>query len=147
LLSLARSAVTSAQRQYPDRAFHLSSQGDSWLLGDADRLGQVLGNLLDNAARHSPPGEPITVSVVGTEERVTLVVSDRGTGIPPQHLPHLFDRFYRAGGTDNDGLGLGLAIVKHLCEAHGGTISVASTVGEGSCFTVSLPSSPSNLHY
>jgi signal transduction histidine kinase len=116
------------------------------VLGDAGRLDQVLGNLLDNAARHSPPGGAIAVVVSGAEGRVSLTVADNGAGIPPQHLPHIFDRFYRAGGADKDGLGLGLAIVKHLCEAHGGTISVESATGRGSRFTVSLPSSPSDLH-
>ena len=108
---------------------------------DRQRLGQVFANLLTNAAKYSPAGGAITVraSVEAGEARVA--VSDQGVGIPPDALPHLFDRFYRVAATAGHapGLGLGLYIARRIIEAHGGTLSVASAPGVGSTFTVSLP--------
>jgi signal transduction histidine kinase len=108
---------------------------------DQDRMAQVLGNLVDNALRYTPPGGAITLGA-RTEGAVTLLtVQDTGAGIPPQDLPHVFDRFYRgdsARPTDEGESGLGLAIAKSIVEAHGGTISVASAPGEGTTFTIAL---------
>ncbi len=111
---------------------------------DADRLGQVLGNLLDNALRHTPGGGTVTL---GARQRdaggVLLTVRDTGQGIGAEHLPHLFERFYRADTArdrDHGGSGIGLAIAKALVEAHGGTITACSD-GEdrGATFVVALP--------
>lgn len=111
----------------------------------ADRraLEQVFGNLLDNALKYGSPG---VVRITGTSEgtRIRLAVADEGPGIEPQHLPRLFERFYRVdAGRSRElgGTGLGLAIVKNLVEAMDGTVSVASVTGEGSTFSVILPSS------
>ncbi len=109
--------------------------------GDADRLGQVFGNLIDNALIHTPAGGQDTVSAAAVPAGVAVTVADTGTGIPPADLPRIFERFYqvdkarvRAGG-----VGLGLAISHEIVAAHGGTLGVESVVGEGSRFTVRLP--------
>lgn len=107
--------------------------------GDEDRLVQVVTNLIDNAIQHTPPGGVITVDVRRENGRARLSVADTGEGIPPQALPHLFERFYRVRGTRAQGTGLGLAIVKHLVEAHGGSVAVESEPGAGARFEVRLP--------
>ncbi len=111
--------------------------------GDVGRLGQVLGNLVMNALRHTPHGGTIALSAEATSSGVRIAVGDTGQGIPPEDLPYIFDRFWRgdrsrshAGGA---GSGLGLAIARQLVQAHGGTISVDSQPGEGTVFTIELP--------
>jgi signal transduction histidine kinase len=114
---------------------------------DPDRLSQVLHNLLSNALRHTPPGGEISLRAgyqEGETRRVWLAVQDTGEGIPPEQLPHVFDRFYRADPARSrarGGTGLGLAIVRAIVEAHGGQVSAASdgVPGQGSTFTVYLP--------
>lgn len=95
-------------------------------------------NLLDNAVRFSPPGAPVIVEVDSAGAALQIAVIDRGPGISPANLPRIFDRFFTTDA-DKDGTGLGLAITKTVVEAHGGTIHVASTPGEGATFTVTLP--------
>jgi signal transduction histidine kinase len=112
---------------------------------DPERLAQVLGNLVGNALRHTPGGGRITLAAGQLAGSIHLIVQDTGTGIAPDDLPHVFDRFYRgdaARETDEGESGLGLAIAKSLVEAHGGTISVSSTRGEGTTFVIALPSQP-----
>lgn len=108
---------------------------------DAERLGQVLANLVRNAVRHTEPGGIVVVALRSEPDAVVLEVRDTGKGIPPEELPHIWERFYR-GGEDrvaaSDGAGLGLALVKELTEAMGGEVAVESSVGKGSCFTVRL---------
>ncbi len=109
--------------------------------GDARGLEHVLSNLVDNAVKYCPAGASIVVRATQEGERVRLVVSDTGNGIPPEHLPRLFERFYRVdAGRSRElgGTGLGLSIVKHMVEAMRGAVSVESVVGKGSTFTVSL---------
>lgn len=110
---------------------------------DPDRIGQVLANLIDNALRHTPEGGRVTVSCRRVGHWVEYAVADTGAGIAADHLPHLFDRFYRvdsARDRTHGGSGIGLAIAKALIEAHGGGISVASAgPGQGSTFSVRLP--------
>lgn len=110
---------------------------------DADRLRQVTNNLLNNALRHSPKGGEILVTVEQKERQLTVSVKDEGSGIDPEHLDHVFERFYRtdsARSRDRGGTGLGLAIVKAIVEAHDGQVSAESLGAEqGSVFTVSLP--------
>jgi heavy metal sensor kinase len=111
------------------------------VLGDAQWLKQAVINLLDNAIRYTPPGGAVTVRLHSMEERVAVSVEDTGPGIEPQHLPYLFDRFYRtdsARARDCGGTGLGLPIVKGIVDAHGGAISLTSEVGKGSVFMLSL---------
>ncbi|MEZ4639122.1 MAG: ATP-binding protein [Caldilineaceae bacterium] len=97
--------------------------------GDEERLGQVFGNLLANALRHTPAGSHVDVDLRAGEGYVNLAVIDDGEGIPPEDLPHVFDRFYRGDRSrsrQTGGSGLGLAIVRQLVEAHGGEIRVQS---------------------
>jgi signal transduction histidine kinase len=112
------------------------------VLVDSSRFAQILRNLLRNAVTHTPAGGRIDVSAAAGERQVTVEECDTGHGIEPQHLPHIFDRFYRADparSRNTGGSGLGLAVVKNLVEAHGGTISVSSAVERGTTFTFTLP--------
>ncbi len=112
---------------------------DVQLLADRDALKQVLLILVDNAHMHTPPETEIHLSATLNEGRVAISVSDSGPGIAPDALPHIFERFYRGAVSRNGrGTGLGLAIAKELIEGQEGTISVASGVGKGSVFTVTL---------
>ncbi|MDQ6661517.1 MAG: ATP-binding protein, partial [Chloroflexota bacterium] len=116
-----------------------------FVLADSDRLTQVLLNLLDNARRHTPSGGAITLGAKVEGKELVVEVSDTGTGIDPEQLPHIFERFYRAdrsrtGATG--GSGLGLSIVKAIIMAHGGTISAESIPGKGTCITFTLPLAP-----
>ncbi len=109
---------------------------------DEVRLAQVLANLITNALRYTPAGGRVTLSAQPEANTVALTVADTGQGIPPEDLPFVFNRFYRAdkSRSESEGeSGLGLAIVKALVEAHGGTIGVQSTVGQGAAFTLRLP--------
>ncbi|HKT33844.1 MAG TPA: ATP-binding protein [Nitrospira sp.] len=126
-----------------DRNIRLSLEAESvpMVLGDELGLKQLVINLLDNALRHTDPGGVITVRLGSSGDEVTVTVQDNGHGIDPKHLPHLFDRFYRAdSGTvrNSGGTGLGLPIVKEIATAHHGVISVESKVGKGSTFTLTL---------
>lgn len=107
--------------------------------GDVDRLEQVITNLVDNAVKHSDAAGRIDVSLTSSENGPSIVVRDDGRGIASDDLPHVFERFYSAGKT-RGGLGIGLYITRQLVEAHGGTISVSSSFGDGATFEVSLPS-------
>lgn len=109
---------------------------------DPERIRQALGNLVTNAIRFTPSGGDVSVSVRRDGSSVLLAVQDDGPGISAEHLPRLFDRFYRVEGSrsrETGGSGLGLAIAKHLVEAHDGSIEVSSTEGAGSVFTIRLP--------
>lgn len=111
-------------------------------LADADRIAQVLDNLLDNAIRHSRPGNSVTVAVTPAEDEVVCSVADTGPGIPAQHLPFIFDRFYRADAARSrslGGSGLGLSIACALVAAHGGRVAAHSVEGQGTTVTFYLP--------
>ena len=108
------------------------------VVGDIDRLEQVFNNLLDNTLKHTPAMGEITITGRQTIDSVEIKVADNGPGIPPEELPHLFERFYQAGGA-RTGTGLGLAIAREIVLAHGGDIDVSSTLGKGTEFTIRLP--------
>ncbi len=105
-------------------------------------LEQAVVNLIDNAVKYSPEGSAVEVGLTERPEEVVIFVVDHGPGVPREHLPRLFERFYRVDrgrSRDLGGTGLGLAIVKHIAQAHGGTVSVDSIVGRGSTFRIHLP--------
>lgn len=142
---LARTAADSARDRYAAKGVELDLDLDTTDLVrvDPDRMAQVLGNLLDNALRHTPAGGRVMLSCRRHHQWIELQVEDSGDGVEAEHLPHLFDRFYRADtGRDRarGGSGIGLSIAKALVEAHGGTISAMSDGPDrGSTFTVRLP--------
>jgi two-component system, OmpR family, heavy metal sensor histidine kinase CusS len=110
--------------------------------GDADQLRRLIFNLLDNAIKFTPPGGHVSVAVKNLAGAARVIVQDAGIGIPPEHLPNIFDRFYRvdpARGRDTDGTGLGLAICRAIAETHGGHLEIDSKVGKGTTATLSIP--------
>jgi len=110
--------------------------------GDPVRLRVMFLNLLDNAIRYTPSGGTISLSLFREDQLAGVAISDSGIGIPPEDLPHVFDRFYRvdkARSRAESGSGLGLAIARHITEIHGGKIEVQSQVGSGSTFRILLP--------
>ena len=110
-----------------------------YVMAEAGKLNQMLTNLVENALRFTPEGGNITLSANAMPRWVELTIADTGVGIAREHLPHVFERFYKADRSRRDeGTGLGLAIVKHLVQAHGGDISAKSAEGEGSTFTLTL---------
>jgi|GEM_PF-2293796 len=144
LAEIAQNAVielrlTAQQRQqqlvYDNPDIHLNVRGD------AQRLYQVVSNLVGNALKYTQPGGLITVTLRASDDQVRLEVRDTGSGISPEAQARIFERFYRAPSvaTDDRGTGLGLAIVRSIVEQHGGRVWVTSAVGQGSTFAVSLP--------
>ncbi|MDI9581238.1 MAG: ATP-binding protein, partial [Thermobispora sp.] len=113
------------------------------VMGDEQRLRQVVGNLMNNAVTHTPQGTPITVRVGTAGGAVYFEVEDAGPGLTPEQAARVFERFYRADPSrarDNQGgSGLGLAIVESLVKAHGGTVSVRSEPGKGAAFRFTIP--------
>ena len=113
---------------------------DLRLVGDPMRIEQAVQNLAANALKHTPPGGTVRLTARRDAGRVNLSVSDNGIGIPAEHLPHVFDRFYKADRSrSQSGSGLGLSIVKAIVERHGGIVSVRSTPNVETVFEVSLP--------
>ncbi len=110
--------------------------------GDAQRLHQVMINLLDNAIKYCQAGDSVTVRAETQANGIAVVVADTGPGIPAEEMPHIFERFYRARGHERNtsGTGLGLAIVQQIIKAHGGEIDVSSELGEGTQIIFKLPS-------
>lgn len=112
------------------------------IAGDRDKLMQVIVNLLDNALRHTPAGGRVSAAARVTNGSADIEVSDTGSGIPSEALPHVFERFYvvdRSRAKSKGGTGLGLAIVKHIVESHGGTVEAESDLGRGSVFRCRFP--------
>lgn len=120
----------------------LQCEADTRADMNAPLLEQAISNLIDNAIKYSAPGSRVEVSAARTDRAIDISVTDHGCGIPSEHVPRLFERFYRvdkARSRKLGGTGLGLAIVKHIVYAHRGRITVNSTPGEGSTFTIHLP--------
>jgi signal transduction histidine kinase len=122
------------------------SRSEACARGDPDRLAQVLDNLLDNAVRYSPNDSTVTVTLQREGAEIRCEIRDRGPGIPSEHLPFIFERFYRAEADrsrkDGGGAGLGLAIVRALIQAQGGRAEAASQPGRGTAITFHLPADP-----
>jgi len=145
VVELAQQVVDEMQPDAEKRSISLSlvhsvPQSEN-VYGDRDRVKQVMVNLIDNAVKYTDPGGTIQCAITPAGLHVQIHVRDTGCGIPEEHLPRVFERFYRVDKNRSrqvGGTGLGLAIVKHIVEAHGGTLQVTSTVGKGSEFTFSL---------
>jgi two-component system, OmpR family, sensor histidine kinase BaeS len=144
--SLISSAVVAAADRYKAKNVALTShvaRGLPHLWADGQRLAQVLGNLLDNALRHTPPHGHVDVAATTDKRTLTIEVIDSGDGIAAEHLPRVFERFYRvdaARDREHGGAGIGLTIVKALVDAHGGHIEAHSRgPGTGTTFTITLP--------
>ncbi|HOW98522.1 MAG TPA: ATP-binding protein, partial [Kiritimatiellia bacterium] len=139
-----RSAVECCQYKADARQMAVELDGAPGLRArfNTPLLEQAVINLLDNAIKYSPSGSPVRVEAGREGADVVIRVRDRGPGIPPEHLPRLFERFYRvdkARSRQMGGTGLGLAIVKHIAQAHGGNVSVESIPGQGSVFSLRIP--------
>lgn len=124
-----------------DRNVNLSSEGDDcFVLGDWDKLKEVLLNLVSNALKNTAAGGSVMLSAHRREGEVEITVTDSGKGIAPKNLPLIFERFYRINDGISEGAGLGLHLCRKIIEAHGGTIIAQSAVGQGSRFVIYLPS-------
>lgn len=132
-------------------SLRLDTPSDLPLTGDPDKLTRLFLNLIDNAIKYSHAGDVVTVSAEPQNGHIRVGVADTGPGIPPEHLAHLFERFYRvdkarsrqgAQVNGSSGAGLGLSIAQWLAQVHGGTIAVDSKIGQGTTFTVWLPTTP-----
>ncbi len=148
---LVETVVAITEVLATERGIHLEVQVREpiTLQGDEARLIQVVMNLLENAIRYTHTGGKVYVMLEKLPSSVRLTVRDTGVGIAPEHLPHIFERFYRADPSrkqiEGNGSGLGLAIVEWIVLAHHGSVDVTSQVGQGSCFTITLPlASPSH---
>ncbi len=145
LVRIAKEASSVVEVLAEEKQQHIDIEGDANLVVSVDRLilRQAIVNLLDNAIKYSPPGSHILVRVQsGEDKQVFLDVIDQGAGIPSEHQPYVFDRFYRvdkARTREWGGAGLGLSITRWAVEAHGGDISLRSEEGQGSTFRVALP--------
>ncbi len=135
--------MQSFETAFSQKNIHLVMDcDDSTFFADRDKASQVFINLVSNALKFTPAEGTISIVVRGTPLETRVVVSDSGLGIAPQDLPHIFERFYRADISRNrttGGAGIGLTLVKTIVEAHKGTITVISTVNEGTAFTLTFP--------
>ncbi|MEA3416446.1 MAG: ATP-binding protein [Thermodesulfobacteriota bacterium] len=137
-------AIQVCQAKADKKNIHIESICDKEITAriDPELLDQAMVNLLDNAIKYSEKGSPVYVECSSMEKEIIISIKDQGIGIAKKHLPRLFERFYRvdkARSRELGGTGLGLAIVKHIVQAHKGSISVESTPGKGSAFTIHLP--------
>ena len=133
----------SVGRALTDVTLHNEVTDDIQVEADIERIHQVLYNLVDNAVRFTPPGGQVAIRAARDDARVTIEVADTGIGVGAEHLPRLFERFYRADPSrsrdDGGGTGIGLAIARSIVEGHGGRITAASEPGHGATFTFDLP--------
>jgi two-component system, OmpR family, sensor histidine kinase MprB len=135
----AAACLRAAQRDWPGTPFTAELE-PVVVVGNAERLQIAIRNLLDNAAKFSPPGAPVTLRLALRTSGGELTVQDRGPGIAPADLPHIFDRFYRSRSAQAvPGSGLGLAIVRQVAESHGGTVRAGSVPGQGTLIRLCLP--------
>ncbi|GAA3715589.1 sensory box histidine kinase PhoR [Nonomuraea antimicrobica] len=146
LLEVAADTIRDARVRVPDRPIRLTGLGDRLapvsVVGDDARLRQVAANLVGNALCHTPPEASVTVRVGTRDGLGVLEVADTGPGVPPEHVPRVFDRLYRASrgrSRADGGTGLGLAIVSAIVRAHGGRVELDTAPGRGATFRVLLP--------
>lgn len=148
-VSVARGIEGAARRRGIELEVSVEPGGPYKVIGDPDRLGQVIANLLDNAVKFTPPGGRVKLEIGpqagGESGEVRVAVRDTGLGIPPRHLPHVFDRLYRAEPSrsrSTGGTGIGLAIVKQIVLAHGGTVEAQNLPEGGALLVCRLPPRP-----
>jgi two-component system, OmpR family, sensor kinase len=146
LALIAREAADDARARDPERPVTVGADRPVSVIGDQQRLRQIVDNLLENARVHTPAGAPVAIEVGVRDGMAVLAVIDTGPGIDPEQAPHLFERFYRGtppGSGDaaprTEGSGLGLAIVRTIAQGHGGGATVSSQPGEGARFEITLP--------
>ncbi|HEY6482407.1 MAG TPA: ATP-binding protein [Steroidobacteraceae bacterium] len=147
MFDLAELATTTADQMSllaEDRniTVRCEAAGGVFVEGDRPRMKQVVVNLLDNAIKYTPKGGHVLLKIARQGGQAILEVADDGMGIPPEALPHMFERFFRVDDSrsrEQGGAGLGLSIVKSICTVHGAEVEVTSTVGNGSCFRVTQP--------
>ncbi|SFU98437.1 sensor histidine kinase [Alicyclobacillus macrosporangiidus] len=145
LVSVVRRVARKFQTLAADRGLDLQASvpgSPVWVWGDPDRLEQVFTNLVDNAIRHTQPGGRVRMEVAASPHHARVRVSDTGSGIPPEDIPYIWERFYKADKArtrGTSGTGLGLAITRHIVLEHKGDVVVESRLGSGTTFTVSLP--------
>ena len=140
----ARNAVEKIAAFYQtiadERHVSISCTGDGYIHADPDLFERAVGNLLDNALRFTPENGSIQIALSEHDGDFEVAVSDNGCGIAPEHLPRVFDRFYRAESSrGSDGAGLGLALVKSIVDLHGGSASIQSQVGHGTTVKIIFP--------
>jgi signal transduction histidine kinase len=134
--------VEMLQASSPKHILRVSGATHAVIPGDKDRLGQVLTNLITNAVKYSPQANSVDIKLSSTIQAALISIRDYGVGIASAHQKHIFDRFYRVYDSSNKtfkGLGLGLYIAHDIVKRHGGDLTVESTKGKGSTFTISLP--------
>jgi two-component system OmpR family sensor kinase len=142
LTVITRDAVDDARTVAPDHPIDFSPNGSVFVPGDEARLRQVLGNLLQNARRHTPPETPVHVRVYGDDIEAVIEVADEGPGMSADDASRVFERFWRSDPSrarTSGGAGLGLAIVAAIADAHGGRAEVQTAPGEGATFRIHLP--------
>ena len=143
LSELVTDAVESARAAGPGHPITVDAGNEIYALGDANRIHQVVANLLANARVHTPVGTKIKVSIAQSEKEVQVVIADNGPGLSEENREKIFERFYRVDPsrqrTGAEGSGLGLSIVDAVMRSHGGHVSVDSKLGEGSTFTLHFP--------
>lgn len=144
LTDVVKSVVESMTASFQLHGIQLTSHLNTaaWMLGDSQRLAQVVANLFMNSLKHTPQGGEVMVTVEKKERYVEIIVVDNGTGIPCGDLPFVFERFYRGDRSrirEKGGAGLGLTIVKGIVEAHQGNITIASEEGEGTSVSITFP--------
>jgi two-component system heavy metal sensor histidine kinase CusS len=128
-----------------ERSLTIRCFGHGEVCADPILFGRAVSNLVDNAVRFTPDGGEITLSLTTDADEIRVMVRDNGCGIPAEHLPRIFDRFYRVEASrSSEGTGLGLALVKSIAELHGGSVSVESEPGKGSTVTIRLPQGQNN---
>ena len=146
LRELCQQAIQNFENIARQKGVHLTCTGSqAFVEADRDKIGQVLINLMHNALKFTPAGGTVSITTTTEHDRAVLTVRDTGCGIAPEHLPFIFERFYRADPSrarETGGSGIGLAIALAIAKAHNGDIRVSSTVGEGSEFVLSLPLHP-----
>ncbi len=141
--SIIRDTALRSQARYKDMDIGLTFAVTPTAQADGVRLAQVLTNLFNNAAKYAP-GSSISITLSNESDFYRIRFSDKGPGIAPEHLEHLFQRFYRVPGQTSTGSGLGLFICKKIVEAHGGSMSIESKPGEGTTFIIDLPAEVKN---